>query len=124
MTNRPVLERAIPLFGVDDIAAAVNFYRNVLGFAEGWSRGSPPTLVQIARDDIEVHLSRRTGSAAVSSSYFLVQGVDAYFAEVRARGAKIVESIGERAWGMREFVLTDPAGNVLTFGESLTKEQK
>lgn len=123
MTNRPVLERAIPLFGVEDIAAAVNFYRNVLGFAEGWSRGSPPTLVQIARDDIEVHLSRRTGSA-VASSYFLVQGVDAYFAEVRARGAKIVEAIGERASGMREFVLTDPAGNVLTFGESLNKEQK
>jgi predicted enzyme related to lactoylglutathione lyase len=123
MTNRPVLERAIPVFEVDDIAAAVNFYRNVLGFAEGWSRGSPPTLVQIARDDIEVHLSRRSGSAVASCS-FLVQGVDAYFAEVRARGAKIVESIGDRASEMREFILTDPSGNVLSFAESLKKEQK
>lgn len=120
MTNRPVLERAIPILGVDDFAAAVTFYRNVLGFAEGWTRGSPPSHVQVARDDIEVHLTRRSGSA-VASAYFNVQGVDAYFAEVRARGGKIVESIGDRASGTRDFVVTDPAGNILTFGEALTK---
>jgi len=120
MTNRPVLERAIPVFGVDDITAAVNFYRNILGFAEGWTRGSPPTLVQVARDDIELHLARRSG-ATVASAYVTVQGVDGYFAEVRARGGKIVEEIGDRASGMREFAVTDQSGNLLTFGEDLKK---
>lgn len=117
MTNRPVLERAIPVLGVDDIAAAVTFYRNVLGFAEGWSRGSPPALVQVARDDIEVHLARRSESASARAN-FSVQGVDAYFAEVRARGGKIVASIGDRPSGMRDFVVADPAGNMLKIGRA------
>lgn len=120
MTNRPVLERAIPILGVDDIAKAVTFYRNVLGFAEGWSRGSPPALVQVARDDIEVHLARNAGHS-VASAYFNVRGVDAYYAEVRARGGNIIEAVGDRTSGMRDFVVTDPAGNKLSFGESLQK---
>ena len=120
MTNRPVLERAIPVLGVDDFAVAVTFFRNVLGFAEGWTRGSPPALVQVARDDSEVLLTRRSGSAVVSA-HFNVVGVDAYFAEVRARGGKIVESLGDRAAGGRDFVVSDPAGNLLTFAESPKK---
>jgi len=120
MTNRPVLERAIPVFGVEDIAAAVTFYCSVLGFTEGWSRGSPPTLVQVARDDIEVHLARGAGSGA-TSAYFHVKGVDAYYAEVRARGGKVVDVVGDRASGMRDFVVTDPAGNMLSFGEPVQK---
>jgi uncharacterized glyoxalase superfamily protein PhnB len=120
MTNRPVLERAIPVLGVDDIAAAVNFYRNVLGFQPGWTRGSPPLLAQVARDESEVHLSRRIGTTVASAS-FSVQGVDAYFAEVRARGATVVESLSDQTTGMREFAVTDPAGNVLKFAEAIQK---
>lgn len=120
MTNRPVLERSIPVLGVDDIPAAVNFYRHVLGFAPGWTRGTPPALAQLMRDEAEVHLTRRAGSVVMAAS-FQVQGVDAYFAEVRARGATITDSIADHATGMRQFVLTDPAGNVLTFAEAIKK---
>lgn len=120
MTNRPVLERAIPVLGVEDIPAAVNFYRHVLGFDPGWTRGSPPLMAQLTRDESEVHLTRRTGTT-VSSARFNVQGVDAYFAEVRARGATIAESIGDRPTGVRDFVVTDPAGNFLAFSEAIRK---
>jgi predicted enzyme related to lactoylglutathione lyase len=120
MTNRPVLERAAPVFGADDIGAAITYYRNVLGFAEGWKRGSPPVIAQVMRDDVEIQLTRRVGSAT-SSVYFSVVGVDAYYAEIRARGGNIVEPIGDRPSGMRDFVVRDPSGNSLAFGESLMK---
>jgi predicted enzyme related to lactoylglutathione lyase len=118
MTNRPVLERAAPVLGADDIGAAVAFYKDVLGFAEGWKRGTPPLIAQVLRDESEVHITRRVG-AAVGSVYFSVVGVDAYYAEVRARGGSVVEPIGDRPTGMRDFALKDPAGNTLTFGEAV-----
>src|SRR5688572_32821955 len=109
MTNRPVLERAAPVLGADDITAAISYYRNVLGFSEGWKRGSPPVIAQVGRDDVELHLTRRVGSAT-SSVYLFVQGVDAYHAEVKARGGNIVEPIGERTGGMRDLVWRDSSG--------------
>ena len=121
MTNRPVLERATPVLGADDISAAINYYRSVLGFSEGWKRGSPPVIAQVVRDDVEVHLTRRVGSAT-SSVYLYVQGVDAYHAEIKARGGNIVEPIGDRPAGMRDFVVRDPSGNSLAFGELVKKE--
>jgi predicted enzyme related to lactoylglutathione lyase len=121
MTNRPVLERAAPVLGADDISAAINYYRSVLGFAEGWKRGSPPVIAQVGRDDVEVHLTRRVGTAT-SSVYLYVQGVDAYHAEVKARGGNIVEPIGDRPGGMRDFVVRDPSGNSLAFGELIKKQ--
>jgi predicted enzyme related to lactoylglutathione lyase len=120
MTNRPVLERAAPVLGADDIGAAVTFFRDVLGFAEGWKRGTPPMSVQVARDDVELQLTRRVGSAT-SAVYLYVVGVDAYHAEIRARGGTVVEPIGDRPSGMREFVVRDPSGNSLTFGETIKK---
>jgi len=121
MTNRPVLERAAPVLGADDIGAAINYFKNVLGFTEGWKRGTPPVIAQVLRDDVEVHLTRRVGSNT-SSVYLYVQGIDAYYAEVRARGANVVEHIGDRPSGMRDFVVRDPAGNALAFGEALKKQ--
>jgi predicted enzyme related to lactoylglutathione lyase len=120
MTNRPVLERVAAVLGADDIGAAVAFYKNVLGFAEGWKRGTPTVIAQVARDEVEVHLTRRVGSAT-ASLYVYVAGVDAYHAEIRARGGTIVDPIGDRPSGMREFVVRDPSGNNLAFGEALKK---
>lgn len=121
MTNRPVLERSAPVLGADDIAAAINYYRTVLGFAEGWRRGSPPVIAQVQRDEVEIHLTRRVGSNS-GSVYLYVQGVDAYYAEIRARGGNIVEPIGDRPSGMRDFVVRDPSGNSLAFGEPVKKQ--
>lgn len=120
MTNRPVLERIAPVLGAQDLATAVAFYKTVLGFAEGWKRGTPPVLAQVVRDDVELHLAQRAG-ATPSNIYLYVQGVDAYYAEVRARGGTVIEPIGDRPSGMRDFVVRDPAGNALAFGEAIKK---
>lgn len=124
MTNRPVLERAAPVLGADDIGAAVSYYRNVLGFAEGWTRGTPTAVAQVTRDDVEVHLMPRRGAGGLGSVYLYVNGVDALYAEVRARGGNVVEPLGNRPSGMRDFVVRDPTGNMLAFGESIKKEAR
>ena len=71
------MAHAMGLSSASDIGAAIKYYQNVLGFAEGWKRGMPPVIAQVLRDDVEVHLTRRVGSNT-SSVYLYVQGVDAY----------------------------------------------
>jgi predicted enzyme related to lactoylglutathione lyase len=123
MTNRPVLERAVPVLAVDDVAAAVAYYGSVFGFVAGRTWGSPPAVAEVTRDDVEIHLARRDAAApaVVTIAYILVRGVDAYFAEVRARGGKIVQPLAERDLGPRGFTASDPAGNTLLFSEPVTK---
>ena len=45
--------------------------------------------------------------------------VDAYHAEITARGAKPKAPPMTKPWGMREFALETPEGHRLTFGTEL-----
>jgi hypothetical protein len=49
-------------------------------------------------------------------AYVQLHGVDAYYAELRARNLE-VRDLGDRAYGMRDFEVVDPNGNRLAFGE-------
>jgi uncharacterized glyoxalase superfamily protein PhnB len=42
--------------------------------------------------------------------------VDTYCAAAKARGAEIALEPTDEPYGMRDFVVRDPDGNVLTFG--------
>ena len=49
-------------------------------------------------------------------AYIEITGVDAYFLELQGR--KVASSeLADRAYGMRDFEVTDPFGNSLAFGE-------
>ncbi len=45
--------------------------------------------------------------------------VDEYYRQVAEAGATVVVSLADRTYGMRDFRLRDPAGNELSFGESI-----
>jgi len=49
------------------------------------------------------------------SSNLHVEDVDAYHNRVVASGASIIEPIWDAPWGLRQFSLTDPDGNLTTF---------
>jgi len=50
------------------------------------------------------------------SVYVAVTGVDALCERARAAGATILEEPVDRAYGSREFICSDPEGNVWAFG--------
>jgi uncharacterized glyoxalase superfamily protein PhnB len=43
--------------------------------------------------------------------------VDAYHADVKKKGAKIETELESYEYGMRDFNIEDPDGNILTFGQ-------
>ena len=116
----PILEAAVPILSVDDLASALSYYQRVLGFDVGWSWGDPPHLASVCRDRVEVNLAQRDGSqeSRPARVYFQMSGVDEYYRLATEAGATIEVPLGDRPYGMRDFRLRDSAGNELSFGEA------
>jgi catechol 2,3-dioxygenase-like lactoylglutathione lyase family enzyme len=119
----------IPSIRVADVAAAVAFYVDVLGFEV--VRGEPADgNVAVARRDERVMLEaggdfysqpyneairERIGARSPHALYLEEPELDGLHERVRAAGVPIVDPLAERPWGQREFTLEDPEGNWLTF---------
>lgn len=50
---------------------------------------------------------------AMNGVHFRAPDVDAAFAEVRDSGAEIVEEPTDQPWGVRDFAVRDPSGNLV-----------
>ncbi len=119
----------IPSIRVPDVAAAVAFYVDVLGFevargepAEGnvaLTRRDDRVMIEAAGDFYSAPyneaIRERLASRSPHALYLEEPELDAFDERVRAAGATIVDPLADRPWGQRELTLEDPAGNWLTF---------
>ena len=128
-----VFRSATPQFTVPDVVRAAEYYRDVLGFEIGgywdgervsFKADPPPVFGIVSRGHVQVFFSRgdesaaRTGRAeAAIDVYIDVDGVDALAAELRGRGADIVDGPEDRVYKQRELVVRDCHGLVLVFAE-------
>jgi uncharacterized glyoxalase superfamily protein PhnB len=55
----------------------------------------------------------------IASCYLYVADADALHAELTAKGQPLEAARVSRPWGLREFRVFDPEGNVLTIGQPL-----
>ena len=110
---------AATVFVVTDIAKSTEHYRDVLGFTVTFEYGTPTFYLCLCRDEVALHLlsasqtSRLSGNGGIC---VFVRDVDAVYAELAARGARIVKPPQNYDYGMRDFDLIDLDGNQLTFG--------
>jgi catechol 2,3-dioxygenase-like lactoylglutathione lyase family enzyme len=116
----PKFEGISPWFPVSDVGAALAFYRERLGFELGWTWGEPPTHANVCRGAIDISLMLEPATKGGGEAYVYLRGIDAYHAELRARGVDVGE-LGDRPYGMRDFALVDPDGNRLVFGQATTQ---
>jgi uncharacterized glyoxalase superfamily protein PhnB len=112
------LTKACPLFAAADVGKAAAWYRDKLGFA-ATKLYSDHGYAIVERDDIEIHFwtCDDRSVAEHTSAYFRVEDIDAVHGEMRraAEGGRI-SPVTDQAWGMREFYVWDPDGNLLKFG--------
>ena len=129
------LTQAIPAMPVRDAAAAVEFYRDRLGFEVLHHDGE---FAVLRRNDAVVHLWQagdeswrerdsierpvRSGAesfiAGTASCRIEVQGVDELFEELRPREVLhpvSTHGVDETDFGSREFATLDQDGNLVTF---------
>lgn len=109
----------IPILPAANVQAAMSFCRDKLGFE---AMGDHGDYGLVRRDGAEIHFWKCSDPAIapMSSAYIRVDGVAALHDEVAPQaGAHIVVPVTEQPWGMREFIVKDPDGNLLKFGEPI-----
>jgi catechol 2,3-dioxygenase-like lactoylglutathione lyase family enzyme len=113
---RSRISSVMPGFTVGDMNRAVDFYEGRLGFHVTFRNGAVFTIV--SRDGIEISLALdHTGAAGKGACYFKLDGIDAIHDEFLAKGVTMTHPLKTETYGMREFMITDPDGNTLNFGE-------
>lgn len=110
---------AIPIFRIFSVEKAKEFYLGYLGFQLDWEHrftDTAPLYAQISRSGLIVHLSEHHGDASPdSTAYVTMHGVDAFWAELAARGYPYLKpGIETVDWG-RVLTVIDPFSNQLRF---------
>jgi uncharacterized glyoxalase superfamily protein PhnB len=78
--------------------------------------GSSMIMLGTVRDDDYGRMVGGPGSQGGKSIYVAVDDTDAAYERAKAAGAKILEEPTDRDYGSRDFVCSDPEGNVWSFG--------
>jgi len=113
------VEQYHAVIAVADIDRSVQFYSTKLGFMHAFSWGEPPTMAGVNLDHTQIFLEAGTPDPKACSLYYVVEDADALCAFHRANGVTIVEELGEREWGFRDYTVEDVDGYRLTFGHRL-----
>jgi uncharacterized glyoxalase superfamily protein PhnB len=112
-----------PEFFVPDVAAAVRFYVDVLGFR--LLRADPTFAVVTPGRGIVMLADERLYAEPVSSRgqaldvRFMVDDADALHDRLAQAGVEIVHAIADREYGLRDFIIRDPRGFRLRFAQPL-----
>lgn len=122
----------IPSVRVADMAGALRFYREVLGFDVlrggpddsncSLQHGTARLMLETPADHYgaayNAAIRERLGSPSPHALYIESDDVDGLHGRIAADGANIVDPLADRPWGQREFTVEDPEGNWLTFWQA------
>src|SRR3954454_13609834 len=107
---------AIPILRVTSLEVSIDYYGAQLGFELEWRSG---TVASVKRDRTAIMLCEGDQGQAGTWLWVSTSDVDALYAELEARGARLRHAPANYPWGSRECQVTDPDGHVLRFGADL-----
>jgi predicted enzyme related to lactoylglutathione lyase len=113
--SKGLLEKALPELPFNDVAAAIAYYVDVLGFSINYAQHD---LGVMERDEVTILLIQRTERhTGIGSVGFYIEDADKLYAELQAKGANLQGEPVSWPWGLRNFQVLDPEGNRLTFSQ-------
>ncbi len=112
-----------PQFLVDDLDAAIAYYRDQLGFELAFQYQS--FYAGMTRDGFAIHLKCAPKAADRGNrrenehldAYISVAGIQALFRELEGRGARVIKPLEQRPWGCTDFYVEARDGYILCFSE-------
>ena len=104
--------------GVRHVPTSIAFYERAFGFEVVVTMGEPPTFALIGDGDAELGLvqTEQPAVADFACCYFDVDGVESLHQRCADASATIT-ALTRHPWGNYDFVVTDPDGHQLAFGE-------
>lgn len=116
-----VLDPAIPILRIYDIAKAKEFYVDFLGFKVDWEHrfdDDAPLYMQVSRSGVRLHLSEHYGDGTPGSAvYIRGMSIAALSAELAAKQARFARPCPTD----KEPTITDPFGNMLRFDDTTNR---
>lgn len=99
---------------VADVEQAQHYYRDVLGFEVGWLYPGKE-IGAVSRKDAVIFFRRRQGPFEPAVHWVFAGDIHATYEELRSSGARIVEPLEKKPWGLTQFTLEDLAGHRFHF---------
>ncbi|MBB1254370.1 VOC family protein [Streptomyces sp. OF3] len=123
-------EKAIPMLHCREIRPVVDFY-TALGFETTFLQKSPYPYAIVERGAVELHFFGNRAhdpASSVGGCYILTDEVDAMheafreglrstYGRIPSRGLPRIGPLKDMSYGMRQFLMTDPAGNSIRVGQ-------
>ena len=125
----------VPVFLVDDVEAAAEYYRDVLGFAVDFIWGDDASYGRVVRDDAIIDFVRcetpgqrnsvaAAGAGHGSDALIVVSEVEDVYVEIQEKGARVLERLEAREYGMLDCMIEDLNGYRLTIGGGLDDDEE
>jgi len=124
----------VPQFAVPDVVSAAEYYREVYGFQILGYFLDPPIYAIVRRGAVTIHFGKLDEGAEPApnilrreesiDAYIWVSDLDSVDAELKARGAKIVQPPVHQVYNSYEMVVADPWGFRLAIGMSTVSEPR
>lgn len=118
---------AIPTLPCRSVSATVAFYKR-LGF-DGGAHAYDSEYAILRRGAIELHFFTHASLVPAESSagcYIRVRDVNEIFrafssSQLPRAGIPRMEALEDKPWGLREFAIVDPDGNLLRIGQLIAE---
>ena len=124
----------IPILPCQSIDDQLAFYESI-GFEVTYRQKAPNAFASVQRGAIELQFFVLKGyepASSYSTCYVLVSDVDTLYADFRAglkrslgrvptRGIPRIGALGDMSYGVRQFLLTDPGGNIIRIGQPMAR---
>jgi len=123
LANSEPLALVAPEFFVRDIQRSIAFYTGALGFTVLRAEHNFAVVALGEAHVLLAHESIAPDKATLDSGprgsgvnvRIMVDDVDAVYRRATSAGARIVDDIADRYYGLRDFILADPDGFMLRF---------
>jgi uncharacterized glyoxalase superfamily protein PhnB len=99
-----------PELPVEDVERAQRYYHDTFGFDIGWLQPDKG-IGAVSRKSVAIFLRRRKRPFDPVVHWVYSADIDAAYEEMRSLGARIVEPLETKPWGLRQFTIEDLDGN-------------
>ena len=111
---RTTFSHPTPELPVTDVERAQQHYRDALGFEIRWLVPGKE-IGAVSRDDVAIFFRRRNQPFEPAIHWVFAADIDTTYEELRSLGARIVEPLEKKPWGLRQFTVEDIDGNRFYF---------